>query len=133
MRAIYGNAMEMLAHTERQKWQADNSLHRRIQSICKVVGRWLSTECFHRKRCTSLRGEKTRSDRAAWRWNKHSRQKVGDGIGYSGYKHQKGEKVMAITDNNGYVLSPLPVALVNKSDMVLLPDGLKSLKLVAKM
>jgi hypothetical protein len=40
---------------------------------------------------------------------------------------------MAITDNNGYVLSPLPVAPVNKSDMVLLPDGLKSLKLVAKM
>ena len=40
---------------------------------------------------------------------------------------------MAITDNNGYVLSPLPVSPVNKSDMVLLPDGLKSLKLVAKM
>ena len=26
-------------------------------------------------------------------------KKRGDGIGYSGYKHQKGEKVMAITDN----------------------------------
>ena len=33
---------------------------------------------------------------------------------------------MAITDNNGYVLSPLPVAPVNQTDMVLLPDGLKS-------
>jgi transposase len=32
----------------------------------------------------------------------------GDGIGYSGYKHQKGEKVIAIIDNNGYVLAPLP-------------------------
>ena len=40
---------------------------------------------------------------------------------------------MVITDNNGYVLSPLPVAPVNKTDMILLPDGLKSLKLVAKM
>ena len=25
----------------------------------------------------------------------------GDGIGYSGSKHQKGEKVIAMTDNNG--------------------------------
>jgi len=40
---------------------------------------------------------------------------------------------MAITDNNGYVLSRMPVAPVNEADMVLLPDGLKSLKLVAKM
>ena len=37
-----------------------------------------------------------------------------------------------MTDNYGYVLSPLPVAPVNTSDMVLLPEGLKSLKLVAK-
>jgi hypothetical protein len=29
------------------------------------------------------------------------------GMGYAGYTHQKGETVMAITDNNGYVLSPL--------------------------
>ena len=40
---------------------------------------------------------------------------------------------MAITDNNGYVISPSPVAPVNKADMVLLSDGLKSLKMVAKM
>jgi hypothetical protein len=37
-----------------------------------------------------------------------------------------------MTDNNGYVLSPLPVAPVNETDMVLLPDGLKALKKVAK-
>jgi hypothetical protein len=58
--------------------------------------------------------------------------KKGDGIGYSGYKHQKGEKVIAITDNNGYVLSPLPVAPMNETDMVLLPQGLHALKQVAK-
>jgi hypothetical protein len=57
----------------------------------------------------------------------------GDGIGYSGHKHQKGEKVMAIIDNNGYVLAPLPVAPVNEADMVLLPEGLKGLKRVAKL
>jgi hypothetical protein len=37
-----------------------------------------------------------------------------------------------MTDNNGYVLSPLPVAPVNETDMLLLPAGLKALKKVAK-
>ena len=32
----------------------------------------------------------------------------GDGISYSGYKHQKGEKVIAIIDNHGSVLAPSP-------------------------
>src|SRR4029434_2695385 len=37
-----------------------------------------------------------------------------------------------MTDNNGYVLAPVPVAPVNETDMVLLPDGLKALKRAAK-
>jgi Transposase DDE domain len=37
-----------------------------------------------------------------------------------------------MTDNHGYVLSPLPVAPVNATDMVLLPKGLHALKRVAK-
>ena len=60
-------------------------------------------------------------------------KKGGDGLGYSGYKHQKGEKVIAIVDNNGYVLAPLPVAPVNEADTVLLPEGLKGLKRMAKL
>jgi len=60
-------------------------------------------------------------------------KKGGDGIGYSGHKHQKGEKVIAIIDNHGYVLAPLPVAPVNTSDTVLFPEGLKALKRVAKL
>ncbi len=60
-------------------------------------------------------------------------KKGGDGIDYSGHKHQKGEKVLAIIDNNGYVLAPLPVAPVNEADTVLLPEGLKALKRVAKL
>ncbi len=60
-------------------------------------------------------------------------KKGGDGIGYSGHKHQKGEKVLAIIDNNGYVLAPLPVAPVNEADTLLLPEGLKTLKRVAKL
>jgi hypothetical protein len=59
-------------------------------------------------------------------------KKGGDGIGYSGHKHQKGEKVIAIIDNNGYVLVPLPVAPINEADTVLFPEGLKALKRVAK-
>ncbi len=53
-------------------------------------------------------------------------------MGYSGYKHQKGEKVIAIIDNNGSVLVPLPVAPVHETDMILLPKGLKALKQIAK-
>jgi len=60
-------------------------------------------------------------------------KKGGDGIGYSGHKHQKGEKVIAIIDNHGYVLAPLPVAPVNEADTVLFPEGLKALKRVAKL
>ncbi len=60
-------------------------------------------------------------------------KKGGDGLGYSGYKHQKGEKVIAIIDNNGYVLVPLPVAPVNEADTVLLPEGVNALKRVAKL
>lgn len=60
-------------------------------------------------------------------------KKGGDGIGYSGHKHQKGEKVIAIIDNNGSGLAPLPVAPVNEADTVLLPAGLKEFKRGAKL
>src|SRR5262250_2519065 len=76
--------------------------------------------------------EAARSQRAPWRRDQHRGQKRGDGIGYSGHKHEKGEKVIAMTDNNGYVLAPLPVAPVNETDMGLLPEGLHALKQVAK-
>jgi hypothetical protein len=53
----------------------------------------------------------------------------GDGIGYAGYKHQQGELVIAMTDNHGSVLAPpLPVAPVHETDMVLVPQGLHTLK-----
>src|SRR5467141_2849298 len=87
---------------------------------------------IHRE-CAASRGrEAPRSERAPWRRDQHRGQKRGDGIGYSGHKHQKGEKVIAIIDNHGSVLAPLPVAPVNETDMALLPQGLKALKQVAK-
>jgi transposase len=38
-----------------------------------------------------------------------------------------------MTDHNGYVRSPLPGAPVHATDLLLLPEGLKALKKVAKM
>src|SRR5882724_12971417 len=40
--------------------------------------------------------------------------------------------VIAIIDNHGYVLAPVPVVPVNETDMVLLPESLQALKKVAK-
>jgi len=57
---------------------------------------------------------------------------AGDGMAYSGDKHQKGEQVLAITDHHGDVLSPLPGAPVHEPELVLLPEGLQALKRVAK-
>jgi hypothetical protein len=50
------------------------------------------------------------------------------GVPINGRHPSHPTKVLAITDNNGYVLSPLPVAPVNEADMILLPDGLNALK-----
>jgi transposase len=57
-------------------------------------------------------------------------KKGGDFIGYSGHKHQTGEKIIAIIDNNGYVIAPMAAAPVNESDMVLLHPTFKYLKIV---
>jgi len=59
--------------------------------------------------------------------------KGGDGMGSSGDTHQKGEKVLASTDNHGYGLAPLPVAPVNEADTVLWPEGVQGLKRMAKL
>jgi len=54
-------------------------------------------------------------------------KKGGDRIGYSGHKHHKGEKTMAIVDNNGYILSSMTVDSVNRHDTTLLPQSLNHL------
>src|ERR671925_447649 len=48
-----------------------------------------------------------------------------------GPKCPKGEQVIAIIGHHGSVLTPVPVAPVNATDMVLLPEGLRALKKVA--
>ena len=99
------------------KWSEDGSLeHAFIASV-----RYLADH--HQLDLSILHGDGTNT----------VAKKGGDGIGYSGHKHQKGEKVLAIIDNNGYVLAPLPVAPVNEADTVLLPEGLRALKRVARL
>ncbi len=52
------------------------------------------------------------------------------GVPINGRHPSHPTKVIAIIDNNGYVLAPLPVAPVNEADMILLPGGIKALKRV---
>jgi transposase len=64
-------------------------------------------------------------------------KKGGEGIGYNGYKHlggtpQKGEKTIAIHDNQGNIIAPLTVASVNQSDMLLLKESIDDLKRINK-
>ena len=59
-------------------------------------------------------------------------KKGGDGIGYSGHKHQKGEQVVAIVEANGYVISPFTIAPVNTNDCILLPNSLDHLTRISR-
>jgi hypothetical protein len=60
-------------------------------------------------------------------------KKGGDKNGYSGHKHQKGNKCISIQDNAGNILAPMIIAAVNQSDMVLLVDALNDLKTTFKL
>jgi Transposase DDE domain len=60
-------------------------------------------------------------------WFQHRGKKGGLGIGYSGHKHQKGEKELAIVDNHGFVVGPIAVTPVNQQDTVILPETLTAL------
>jgi transposase len=61
-------------------------------------------------------------------------KKGGDRVGYNGYKHFKGEKVIAIVDRNVNVISPYTQAAGNKNESPLFATALKSLKsIIIKM
>ena len=59
-------------------------------------------------------------------------KKGGDNIGYSGHKHFMGEKVIAITDRHGNVLSAHITAPGNKNESPLFKPALKHLKKITK-
>jgi len=60
-------------------------------------------------------------------------KKGGDVIGYSGHKHQKGEKVIAITDKNANIVAVSVVSPANENESILLPDAFCGLKSMAKV
>ena len=51
-------------------------------------------------------------------------KKGGASLGYSGHKHQKGDKEITLVDNNGFVIAPLEVRAVNVTDIQILPDAI---------
>ena len=51
----------------------------------------------------------------------------GLGIGYSGHKHQKGEKELTIVENQGFVIGPLSVKPINPTTSLHLAFCLASL------
>ena len=106
-------------------------------TIYKVFARWSDDGSLDQAFIASVRhlAEQNRLDLSILHGDGSNTvaKKGGDGIGYSGHKHQKGEKVIAIVENNGFALAPLPVAPVNEADTVLPPDGLNALKRVAKL
>ena len=59
-------------------------------------------------------------------------KKRGDNIGYSGHKHLKGDKVVAICDRNCNVVAPFVAAPGNRNESPMLKDAFKPLKQIAK-
>ncbi len=63
----------------------------------------------------------------------HGAKKGGDNLGYSGHKHFKGEKVIAIVDRNVNIISPITIAPGNRNESPLFPDAFKHLKKMTRM
>jgi len=99
-----------------KKWSNDGSLKRVFEN---------SVLCLHQSNLLDLsvlHGDGTTT----------AAKKGGDNIGFNGHKHFKGEKVVAITDRNGNVLSPYTTAPGNKNESPLFADALGKLKGIIK-
>ncbi len=59
-------------------------------------------------------------------------KKGGDSLGFSGHKHMKGEKVVAISDRKCNVISPMTVAPGNRHESSLFGKAFNSLKDICK-
>lgn len=62
----------------------------------------------------------------------HGVKKGGDNVGYSGHKHFKAEKIVAIVDRNLHVISPFTTAPGNKHESPLFPTAFNDLKNITK-
>jgi hypothetical protein len=119
------------AHAESRPGPTSHPRHDRLQSRCPRGCCGVASAGVHGP-CGPSRGRaETRCPRGARGRDQHRGQNGGDGIGSSGDQPQTGEQVIALTDHNGSVLSPLPVAPVHEPARILLPEGLKAVKRVA--
>ena len=59
-------------------------------------------------------------------------KKGGDNLGYSGHKHFKGEKIVAICDRNCNIIAPFVTAPGNRHESPLFPKSFNELKRVIK-
>ncbi len=63
----------------------------------------------------------------------HGAKKGGDNLGFSGHKHFKGEKVIAIVDRNVNIISSATIAPGNRNESPLFPEAFKHLKKMTRM
>lgn len=61
----------------------------------------------------------------------HAAKKGGDNLGYSGHKHFKGEKIVAIVDRNVNIIAPFTLAPGNRHESPLFPNAFEHLKRIA--
>jgi Transposase DDE domain len=59
-------------------------------------------------------------------------KKGGDNLGYSGHKHLKGDKVVALCDRHCNVIAPFVTAAGNRNESPLLRDALPRLSQIAR-
>jgi hypothetical protein len=59
-------------------------------------------------------------------------KKGGDNLGYSGHKHLKGDKVVALCDRHCNVIAPFVTATGNRNESPLLRDALPRLSQIAR-
>lgn len=62
----------------------------------------------------------------------HGAKKGGDNLGYSGHKHFKGEKIVAIVDRNVNIIAPFTIAPGNANESPLFPNAFGHLKRIVR-
>lgn len=98
-----------------QKWSEDGSLRKVFENsvlLLKLHDK-LDTEILHGDGSTT------------------AAKKGGDLVGYSGHKHFKGEKIIAIVDRNVNVIAPYVQAAGNKNEGPLFVEAMDVLKSIA--
>jgi transposase len=99
-----------------QRWVNDGSIKKIFENTVQLLFTHQLTDC------SILHGDGSST----------CAKKGGDLIGYSGHKHFKGEKVVAIVDRHVNVIAPYTHAAANKNESPLFEDALSCLKAMAK-